>query len=104
MPILASISGSLTAPTLLMYELASVCTTKLTRYPAEAQTILSRYMLLAELEIELAEPEWQTLPQLALEWAVSAYDAAYLQLALVQRARLITLDARLARAYDKAAA
>ena len=103
-PILASISGSLTAPTLLMYELASVCTTKLTRYPAEAQTILSRYMLLAELEIELAEPEWQTLPQLALEWAVSAYDAAYLQLALVQRARLITLDARLARAYDIAAA
>jgi predicted nucleic acid-binding protein len=34
--------------------------------------------------------------------AVSAYDAAYLQLALQRGAPLVTLDARLAAAYDKA--
>ena len=101
-PVLASISGSLVAPSLLVYELASVCSTKLARHPAEAQTILARYKLFDQLDLELAEPEWQALPQLALEWVLSAYDAAYLQLALARRAPLVTLDARLARAYDKA--
>ena len=103
-PVLATISGSLIAPTLLLYELASVCTTKLARRPAEAKTILARYALFVQLDIELAEPDWTALPRLAVDWALSAYDAAYLQLALAQRAPLVTLDARLARAYDKAIA
>ena len=100
-PILASVVGRLIAPSLLPYELASVCTTKLVRRPREAKIILSRYRLFAELEVELAEPDWDTLPGLAHEWALSAYDAAYLQLALAQKATLVTLDARLATAYDK---
>jgi predicted nucleic acid-binding protein len=101
-PVLATISGSLIAPSLLPYELASVCATKLARHPAEAQAILSRYGLFSQLDLSLAEPDWTALPQLALDFALSAYDAAYLQLALRQRARLVTLDARLAAAYDKA--
>jgi predicted nucleic acid-binding protein len=101
-PVLASIGGALTAPSLIVYELASVCTTKLARRPDEAHTILSRYRLFAELDIELTEPDWATLPELALQWALSAYDAAYLQVALERRARLVTLDARLADAYDQA--
>jgi predicted nucleic acid-binding protein len=87
-----------------VYELASVCTTKLARRPADAQTILARYLLFGELEIELSEPHWQTLPHLANQWSLSAYDAAYLQLALLHGAPLVTLDSRLARAYDKAIA
>jgi predicted nucleic acid-binding protein len=103
--ILASVggSGTLTAPNLLSYELASICSTKLRRHPADAGTIQRRYMLYSELKIELTEPHWETLPQLALEWALSTYDACYLQLALKHHAPLVTLDARLARAYDKAA-
>ncbi|MGZ5172009.1 MAG: type II toxin-antitoxin system VapC family toxin [Burkholderiales bacterium] len=100
-PILASVIGALIAPSLLPYELASVCTTKLIRRPREAKIILSRYRLFAELGVELTEPDWDTLPGLAHEWTLSAYDAAYLQLALAQDAPLITLDARLATAYDK---
>jgi predicted nucleic acid-binding protein len=103
-PILASIAGSLVAPNLLLYELASVCTTKLARHPDDQQAILSRYALFADLDIELTAPDWLSLPQLACDWALSAYDAAYLHLALTQRARLVTLDARLAAAYDRAAA
>jgi len=103
-PVLASLDGPLLAPGLLVYELASVCTTKLVRHPADAQTILARYLLFGELEIELSEPQWQTLPHLANQWSLSAYDAAYLQLALVHRAPLVTLDSRLLRAYDKAIA
>ena len=102
-PILASISGTLIAPTLLIYELASVCTTKLVRYPRDTQMILSRYALFGDLEITLAAPDWHTLPTVAREWSLSAYDAAYLQLALSEEAPLVTLDARLAAAYDRAA-
>jgi predicted nucleic acid-binding protein len=100
--ILASIAAPLIAPSLLWYEFASVCTTKLARHPRDSQTILARYALFSQLEIRLTEPQWQDLPQLALEWGLSAYDACYLQLALRHRAPLVTLDARLARAFDQA--
>ena len=101
-PVLASISGALLAPGLLPYELASVCATKLARRPAHAKVILARYRLFAELDITFRDPDWASLPELAQEWALSAYDAAYLQLALGSAAPLVTLDARLAAAYDKA--
>lgn len=100
-PVVASISGMLLAPTLLRYEIASVCATKLQREPAHAKLIAARYRLLANLAIELAEPDWETLPLLARQWALSAYDAAYLQLALKRKAPLVTLDARLAGVYDR---
>jgi predicted nucleic acid-binding protein len=41
---------------------------------------------------------------LAQRWALSVYDAAYLQLALREGAALVTLDLRLAAAADAAAA
>ena len=102
-PVVASAGGALLAPSLLQYEIASVCTTKMLREPAHVRLILARYRLLASLNIELAEPDWETLPLLARQWALSAYDAAYLQLALMRKAPLVTLDARLAKIYDKAA-
>lgn len=101
-PVLASVTGALIAPGLLPYEVASVCATKLARRSAEAETILARYSLLADLDIALLEPDWKMLPLLARKWALSTYDAAYLQLALAHEAPLVTLDARLAAAYDKA--
>jgi predicted nucleic acid-binding protein len=100
-PLLATIAGALLGPTLLPYELASVCATKLSRRRADATTILSRYRLFGELDIELIEPNWKTLPASAHDWGLSAYDAAYLQIALREGAPLVTLDARLAAAYDK---
>ena len=101
-PIVASISGLLLAPSLLPYEIASVCSSKLAMRSANAKAILARYALLLDLDIELTEPDWERLPMLARAWSLSAYDAAYLQLALVYDAPLVTLDARLAAAYDKA--
>ena len=56
------------------------------------------------MDIEFADPDWDALPLLARQWELSAYDAAYLQLALKRKAPLVTLDARLASAYDKAVA
>ena len=102
-PVLASVRGSLVAPTLLPYELASVCATKLAKWPRQVKITVARYRLFAALDIELVEPDRATLPLLAREWMLSAYDATYLQVALARMAPLITLDARLAAAYDKAA-
>ena len=102
-PIVASVLGKLIAPTLLRYELASVCTTKSIRNPERADEIDARYRLLDKLAIRYFEPAWPELPALARRWALSAYDACYLQLALTQCAPLVTLDARLAAAWDNAA-
>ncbi|HEX5465657.1 MAG TPA: PIN domain-containing protein [Candidatus Limnocylindrales bacterium] len=103
-PIVASVSGRLAAPTLLRYEIASVCTTLIVRRPLEADSIEARYRLLGRLGLDYAEPDWDGLPSLARRWALSVYDAAYLQLALALGAPLVTLDARLAAAWDDATA
>src|SRR6185295_9563626 len=97
-PIVAAVAGTLAAPTLLQYEIANVCANKLARRPNAAKAIVSRYRLLGDLDIELFEPDWETLPELANEWSLSTYDAVYLQLALATGFRLVTLDARLAAA------
>lgn len=103
-PIVATIAGALIAPGLLRYELASICATKLAREPQHAKIVLARYGLLARLDVVYADPDWESLPLLARQWEISAYDAAYLQLALARKAPLVTLDSRLAKAYDRAAA
>lgn len=101
-PILASVTGALIAPGLIRYELASVCTGKTIRHPERAEEIDARYCLLGRLALVLLEPDWDHLPALARRWQLSAYDAAYLQLALARKASLVTLDARLAAAWDLA--
>jgi predicted nucleic acid-binding protein len=101
-PVMACVGKALLAPSLLGYELASICATKLQTHPAEARLTLARYRLFAGLGIIYSEPDWRSLPVIARQWHLSAYDAAYLQLALARRAPLVTLDARLAAAYDKA--
>jgi predicted nucleic acid-binding protein len=102
LPVRASIRSRLVAPGLIRYELASVFATKMLRHPERAQDIRQRHALLDALQLDLIEPEWAGLPDLARRWALSAYDAAYLQLALALDAPLITLDARLAAAHDAA--
>src|SRR5690606_929211 len=103
-PVDASVRGRLLAPTLLRYELASVATTRLIRHPHQARSIQQRYELLDRRDLHSFEPEWHALHGLVSRCSLSAYDAAYLQLALARDAALITLDARLAAAWDDAVA
>lgn len=103
-PIRASVTGALIAPNLIRYELASVCTTKCLRYPARRDEFESRYRLFDVLAVTLYEPDWDVLPGFARRWALSVCDAAYLQLTLARKASLVTLDARLAAAWDNALA
>jgi predicted nucleic acid-binding protein len=103
-PIVASVTGRLLAPGLIRHEIASVCATKLIRAPDRAVEIEARYRLFGALALELLDPDWNALPALARRWALSVYDASYLQLALALDAVLVTLDARLAAAWDDATA
>ena len=103
-PVRASVRGPLIAPGLIRYELASVCLTKCMRFPERAADVDARHALVDALDLTLFDPDWRELPRLARRWGLSVYDAAYLQLALARRAPLVTLDARLAAAYDGAAA
>jgi predicted nucleic acid-binding protein len=100
----ASVAGAMLAPGLIRYELASVCLSKAMRYPGRASDIHARHELVGHLDLTLFEPDWLELPRLARRWALSAYDAAYLQVALAHDAPLVTLDSRLAAAYDSAIA
>lgn len=101
-PIVATVNGKLIAPTLLQYELANLCAVKLLRAPDRGEECLARFHLLGDLAIDYVEPEWDALPSLAHRWHLPTDDAAYLQLALARNAVLITLDARLAAAWDHA--
>lgn len=100
-PLVAVVRGKLLAPSLIRYELANLCLTKLRRASADAAVTLKRYRLLRDLDLRTIEPDWDALPELAAHWGLSGYDAAYLDVALRERLPLVTLDARLARVYQR---
>lgn len=92
----ALLRGSrLVAPGLLWYEMSEVARVKCMARPGEAQAILEQLETTRRLSIILQSPDWATLPQLALDSGLTAYDAAYLSLARSLRAPLATFDRRL---------
>ena len=102
--LLPRLSGRLIAPLLLPYELANVCHQKSRRQPSLTAAFLERFRTLPDVGIELLPTDFDALPELAAQHGLTAYDAAYLQLALAQRAPLVTLDAKLAQVWTKASA
>ena len=99
-PVRASVGGRLIAPTLLRYEIANACVSRARRRPADAAHILRKHQAVATLRIDYVEPDWAALLGLAQRWGLTAYDAAYLQVALARAVPLVTLDRQLAAAYD----
>ncbi len=89
---------SLTAPTLLRYELANVYTKKVSRYPRQLNRLREALRLLARLGIDEIQVPTEGMATLAEETGMTSYDAAYLWLARHLSAPLVTLDRRLAAA------
>ena len=86
----------LLAPSLVRYELASVCLKKCRRVPEQRGALLSQlgeYRRLGVLEAEVPAAD---LVLLGEEAGVSAYDSAYLWVSLHTGAPLRTLDRKLA--------
>ena len=90
--------ASLLAPTLIDYELASVCLKKLRRYSRQRDALLAALALVKRMDIKQVRVNPAEVAILADEARITAYGAAYLWLSLVHRAPLVTLDQKLGRA------
>lgn len=97
----AALAGrALHAPTLLPFEFANVARSK-SRAGADLSRIKEGLEAFESSRIELhrLEPHW--LHELALEEGLTAYDAAYLALAIRLSAPLLTFDHRLSAAAER---
>jgi len=93
----------LVAPSLLWYELASVCLKKITAYPRSSKKLLEAFSLLDHLNISAVTIDHDESVELARENRLSAYDASYLWLARYLRVEIVTLDQHLQRVADRSA-
>ena len=91
---------TLAAPSLVVYELGNTCWKKCRRHPASATGLRKALATLPELELQLLEVEPIEVLELAEARELTFYDAAYLWLATRLRARLVTLDRRLAQSFE----
>lgn len=91
--------GPLFAPTLLRYEVGSVCLKKIRRHPDRRANLLAALDLLGRMEVQEVEVPPVDAAELAERADLTAYDAAYLWLARSIGAELVTLDERLEAAF-----
>jgi predicted nucleic acid-binding protein len=87
--------ASLVAPALLGFEIANECLKKLRRHPEQRDALLAGLGLYELMSIEIVEVDEVETLQLAEAFGLTSYDAAYLWLARVLAADLVTLDRRL---------
>jgi predicted nucleic acid-binding protein len=88
----------LAAPSLLNYELANVCLTKMRRHPSQRDTLRAAFGLADRLRVETVAVDHAATLDLAEATGLTAYDASYLWLARALGGELITLDRKLAAA------
>lgn len=95
----AALEGhALAAPTLLRYELASVYLKKVRRYSARRSALTNMLRAYPLLAIDEVQPAADDIVRLAADTDSTAYDAAYLWLAQLLGAPIVTLDRHLAEA------
>lgn len=98
--IAARLTGArLAAPSLLEYELANVCLTKIRRQPGQRETLRAAFGLAHRLNVETVAVDQASVLDLAEATGLTAYDASYLWLARSLSGELVTLDRRLAAAF-----
>ena len=89
------------APTLLRYELASVCLKKGMADPHNRQGLLAALRLFPRLRIREVQVPSDALVEAAAASGLTAYDAAYLWLSRELEGELVSLDDRLNKAAGK---
>jgi len=90
--------SELAAPTLLPFEIASVCLKKIRRHPDQRSELLAAYRLMERMAILEIEVNLSEAVVLAEAEQLTIYDASYLWLAHSLDAELVTLDAELTNA------
>lgn len=91
-------NARLAAPSLLDYELANVCLTKIRRHPDQRALLRAAYGLAHRLKIETVAVDQASMLDLAEATGLTVYDASYLWLARALSGELVTLDRKLAAA------
>jgi predicted nucleic acid-binding protein len=91
----------LVAPSLLDFELANVCLTKIRRQPSQREALRTAFRLAARLRVETVAVDQAASLDLAEATGLTAYDASYLWLARALGAELVTLDRKLTAAAVK---
>ena len=89
----------LVCPTLLRYELGSVCLKKRQLYPSMKESLLEALSLLDRLELREVGVSDREVIALAEQEHLTYYDACYLWIAHELDAELVTLDSRLLQAW-----
>lgn len=92
---------NLFAPTLLPFEMSSVCLKKLRTNPQQRDAIHARFARLASIPVELLPVDPVAIVEVSGLLGLSAYDASYLLLARQMQAELVTLDTGLQRAIPR---
>ena len=90
---------ALAAPTLLPYEIASLCAKKIAARPAEERILLEALGLFPSLNVALHAVPLAEAVSIARRRKLTTYDASYLWLATELGADLVTRDDTLARAW-----
>jgi predicted nucleic acid-binding protein len=90
--------GTMVAPALLWFELASIALRKSTIHPKQKEEILNAFQLGRRLAIEVVEVDHSKVIELARKTDLTSYDASYLWLTLHFGGELVTLDRKLMRA------
>ena len=90
--------ATLAVPTLLRYEIASICLKKLARYPEQRAGLLQMLDLFERMDLQEIPVPTEDVVVLGEGEGLTVYDAAYLWLARALGAELVTLDAELGRA------
>lgn len=86
------------APSLIRFEIANVCVTKLRRSRDQREALLTSFAMLDDVEMEIVDVDLRRVVDMAERFNLTACDASYLWLAVTLGAELVTLDARLAAA------
>ena len=92
--------GRIIAPSLVWFEVASVCLKKIKAHPEKKGLIIEAFDSANRLEIEIVEVDHLAAVELALDKGITTYDASYLWLAREVRADLITLDETMHKAFS----
>ncbi len=90
--------GTIVAPALLWFELASIAVRKMVIHPKQKDQILNAFQLGRHLAIEVVEVDHSKVIELARKAGLTSYDASYLWLALHLGGELVTLDKKLKKA------
>jgi predicted nucleic acid-binding protein len=93
--------GTLSAPSLIRFEVATACLKKIRAAPTERPALLEAFSFLDALSISLEMVNLAEAIVLAERMKLSLYDASYLWLAHALGAELITLDDKLGLADEK---